>query len=145
MMPLQSHEYTKNHWITHCERVDWSYLVAKQIKDPALSLLWLRSLLWCRFDLWPGNFCMPWVWFKKKVDFMLYELYISVFFYFITAPWHTEFPGQGSDLRHRCNLRWGYGNARSLTHYARQGIKPVSQHCRAATNPVAPQGEPLNF
>ena len=24
------------------------------------------SLLWCGFDLWPRNFCMPWVWPKKK-------------------------------------------------------------------------------
>ena len=27
-------------------------------KDPALSLLWFGSLLWCNFDPWPGNFCM---------------------------------------------------------------------------------------
>ena len=26
----------------------------------------LRSLLWCMFDLWPGNFCMLWTWPKKK-------------------------------------------------------------------------------
>ena len=28
-------------------------------KDPALSLLWLRSLLWCGFHPRPRNFCMP--------------------------------------------------------------------------------------
>lgn len=28
------------------------------VKDSALSLLWLRSLLWLGFDPWPGNFCM---------------------------------------------------------------------------------------
>ena len=27
----------------------------QQIKGPELSLLW------CGFDPWPGNFCMPWV------------------------------------------------------------------------------------
>ena len=32
--------------------------MAQQVKDPALSLLWLRSLLWYRFDAWPRNFCM---------------------------------------------------------------------------------------
>ena len=32
--------------------------VAKQVKDLALSLLWLRALLWCGLDPWPGNFCM---------------------------------------------------------------------------------------
>ena len=36
------------------------------VKDLALSLLWLRSLLWWGFDPWPGNFCMPWAWQKKK-------------------------------------------------------------------------------
>ena len=32
--------------------------------------LWVEdselSLLWCVFDPWLGNFCMPWVWPKKK-------------------------------------------------------------------------------
>lgn len=30
-------------------------LVERWVKDPELSLLWLGSLLWCRFDAWPGN------------------------------------------------------------------------------------------
>ena len=34
-------------------------LVAQQVKDLELSLLCLGSLLWRRFDSWPGNFCMP--------------------------------------------------------------------------------------
>ena len=34
-------------------------------------------------------------------------------------------------------------NARSLTHCARPGIKPVSQHSQDTTNPVAPQWELL--
>ena len=29
-----------------------------RLKILALSLLWLRLLLWCRFDPWPRNFCM---------------------------------------------------------------------------------------
>ena len=33
------------------------------VKNPALSLLWLRLLLWCRFDLWPGKF---WLWVQPK-------------------------------------------------------------------------------
>ena len=43
-----------------------SSLVAQQVKDPALSLLQLRWLLWCGFDPWPRFFCMPWVWPKRK-------------------------------------------------------------------------------
>ena len=35
-----------------------SFLVAQWVKDLALSLLWLRSLLWYKFDLWSGNFHM---------------------------------------------------------------------------------------
>ena len=36
----------------------WSPLVVQWVKDPALSLPPLRSLLWCRFDPWPENFHM---------------------------------------------------------------------------------------
>ena len=38
----------------------------RHIKDLALSLLWLRLLLWYGFDHWPGNFHIPWVWPKTK-------------------------------------------------------------------------------
>ena len=34
------------------------------VKDPAFSLLWLRSQLW--FDPWPCNFCMLRVQADKK-------------------------------------------------------------------------------
>ena len=34
-----------------------SSLGAQWVKDLALSLLWLRSLLWRRVHPWPGNFC----------------------------------------------------------------------------------------
>ena len=37
--------------------------MAQWVKDLALSLLWLRSLLWWRLDPWP---CMPRAWPKKK-------------------------------------------------------------------------------
>ena len=33
--------------------------MAHWVKDPALSLQWLRSMLGHKFDPWPGNFCMP--------------------------------------------------------------------------------------
>jgi len=36
--------------------------VVQRVKDLAFLLLWLWLQLWCRFDLWPGNFCM----LKKK-------------------------------------------------------------------------------
>ena len=31
------------------------------VKDLVSPLLWLRSLLWRRFEPWPGNFHMLWV------------------------------------------------------------------------------------
>ena len=43
-----------------------SFLVAQHVDDLMLSLLWLWLLLWCRFDSWPWNFCMAWVWPKKE-------------------------------------------------------------------------------
>ena len=39
--------------------------MAKQVKDPALSLQWLGSQLWCGFEPWPGKFHMLWEWSKK--------------------------------------------------------------------------------
>ena len=41
-------------------------LVAQQVKNLALSLQWLRSLLWCRFEPRPRNFPMPWCGQGKK-------------------------------------------------------------------------------
>ena len=49
-----------------CKKVSFgSSLVAQWVKDPALSLLWLGSLLWCGLNPWPGNLCMPLVQPKK--------------------------------------------------------------------------------
>ena len=42
--------------------------VAQWIKDPVLSLLWYRSLLWHGFDPWPGNFHLWWAQPKKKKE-----------------------------------------------------------------------------
>ena len=44
--------------------------MAQQIKDPALSLLWLGLLVWRGFDPWPRNFHMPWAEAKKTLTHM---------------------------------------------------------------------------
>ena len=44
-----------------------SFLMAQQVKDLALSLLQLGSLLWYSIDPWPMNFCMTWVQPKKRI------------------------------------------------------------------------------
>ena len=41
--------------------------MAQQVKDLALLLLWLGSLMWRRFNPWPRNFHMPHIWTKQKV------------------------------------------------------------------------------
>ena len=48
-----------------------------------------------------------------------------------------ELPGQGSDPSLSLNLS---GNTGSLTHCARPGIEPVSQHFQDATNPLCHSG-----
>ena len=45
-----------------------SSLVAQQAVNPALSLLWPRSLLWHRFDPWPQHLLMFQVGWRKKKD-----------------------------------------------------------------------------
>ena len=62
------------------------------------------------------------------------ELNKSKFFYFsyLATPRHMEVPGRGSDLGcHSCS------SAGSLTHSARLGIEPVSQHTKDASDPIA--------
>ena len=46
------------------------FLCGKRVKDPALSLQWLGSLLWHGFSPWPGNFHMVWARPKKKFLFL---------------------------------------------------------------------------
>ena len=39
----------------------------QQVKDVALSLLWLWLHLWLDFRPWPRNFHMLWAWPKQKI------------------------------------------------------------------------------
>ena len=43
-----------------------SSLGVQWVKDLVLSLWWLGSLLWLRFDTWPRNFHMLRTWPKEK-------------------------------------------------------------------------------
>ena len=43
-----------------------SSMVSQWVKDLALSVLWLGSLLWHGFDSWTGNFHMPQVQPRRK-------------------------------------------------------------------------------
>ena len=46
--------------------------MAQQVKDLALSLLWLWFQLWLGFHSWLENFCMPWGQPKKKKQSLLW-------------------------------------------------------------------------
>lgn len=50
-------------------------VVAQEVKNPALSWLWLGSLMWHRFGPWPWNFHMP---FGKKKKKELNSLYFQL-------------------------------------------------------------------
>ena len=36
------------------------------VGDLALLWLWCGLQVWLKFDPWPGNFHMPWVWPERK-------------------------------------------------------------------------------
>ena len=40
--------------------------VTQWVKDSALSQLWRRSQMQLRFETWPGNIHIQWVWLKKE-------------------------------------------------------------------------------
>ena len=44
---------------TRCVKTYAEFPGGSAAKDLRLSLLWLRSLLWLGFDLWPRSFHMP--------------------------------------------------------------------------------------
>ena len=62
-----------------------SSLLAQWVKNSVLSLLWLGSLLWHRFDSWPRNFCMATGVAKKKKKKCLLEWSI-----WLGGGWETE-------------------------------------------------------
>ena len=70
-----------------------------------------------------------------------FPLQICIYICILASLQHMEFPGQGSYPSCTCDLHHSCGNAGSLTHCARPGIDPVSQHSRAAADPVMPQQE----
>lgn len=68
-----------------------------------------------------------------------FYLFYFLFFSFLAAPWLSEFQDQGSNPRHSCNLSSSYGNAGSVPHCARRGLKAASQRSQSTANPIAPQ------
>ena len=64
---------------------------------------------------------------------------VCFFFFFLAAPQHMEFLGQGSDPSCSFNLCC---NAGSLSHCVEwRGVEPVSWYCRDAADPIMPQWE----
>ena len=79
-------------WLCFCYLCDWDFhicqlciflrhysikkyrspLLAQWVKDQALSLLWLRSVLWHWFDPWPRNHMLR-VWPKRKKMYFVFS------------------------------------------------------------------------
>lgn len=61
-------------WSVHCavfRECSWEFLVAPQVMDPLLFLLWLVSLLWLGFIPLPRNLCKPRAWPKQRMFLFL--------------------------------------------------------------------------
>ena len=80
-----------------------SSLVTQWMKDPVLSMLWLQSLLWRRFDPWPRNFHMMQVrpkkinmhtniFLKREKRHFIY-IYIYIYIYILGVPKGGETEG----------------------------------------------------
>ena len=68
-----------------------------------------------------------------------------LFFSFLAALWHMEFPGQGWYPSFSCDLSHNRSSTGSLTYWARLGIEPVSQCSQDAADLISPQGGSLPF
>ena len=68
-------------------------------------------------------------------------LQIFGIFFSLAALQHMEFPGQGSDPSHSCDLSHSCGNNGPLTHWAQVGIEPASLCSQDTTDSVAPRQE----
>ena len=64
------------------------------VKDPAFSLQWLWLLLWCGFDPWTGNFCMPQVQPGTKQN----KIPIRHLFFHISGGWKSKIKVLGDSL-----------------------------------------------
>ena len=76
-----------------------SSLVAQQVKDLTLSLLWLEALLWLGFDPWPRNFHVRLKKKKKKITVMGVPYWSSserMWRFHLYGP--GSFPGQGTEI-----------------------------------------------
>ena len=60
--------------ITLPNKLPQNSLVLQWVKDPLLSLVWLRSLLRLRFNPWLGNFSMLWAWPKNGTNKSIHKL-----------------------------------------------------------------------
>lgn len=102
----------------------------------AVSLNLLASAL-MRHYLFHKNY---WLLLLNSINTKIssYQSFLS-FFFFLATPWHVEFPSQGSDLSHSCDLCCTWGNTGSLTHCTGPGIELVSQLSQDAANPTRPQ------
>ena len=88
--------------------------MAQQVKDLASSLLWLGSLLWCRFDPSSEN-CMPWVQpGKKTIKAVISECRIGQYSLSLEKTKYVEFTLWLSRLRTQHSLPEDVGSIPGL-------------------------------
>ena len=76
---------------------------------------------------------------RQDVVFVCLFLFFS---FFLAAPRHMKFLGQGSDLSCSCDLSHSCSDAGSLTHCAGLWIEPASQHSKMPPAHCATAGTP---
>ena len=92
------------------------------------------------------DFKEQWYFLSGIIVFSIIISFFCLFVcFFLAAPWHMKFPGQGSDLSHSCHLSHSCSHAGSLSHCVGLGIEPASQGSQDAASPTVPQWELCNF
>ena len=84
--------------------------------------------------------------FISAENFFLFQLVsqlVSQLFFLFWLPPACGAPGPGNRSQMKLNLSHSCGNPGSLTHCARLGIEPMSQHSQDATNAIVLQWELL--
>ena len=84
-------------------------------KDSALSLQWLRSLLWHRFDPWPRNFHVPQTW-PKYIYIYLSTPEVEATLEIAKKTVTRQTGSQGANCPHRA-LGWVLGASQSQAQW----------------------------
>ena len=122
--------------------------MAQQVQDPALSLLWLGSLRWCRFSPWPQTFRMPGCRGGKKkkgikapeaaVSVRLHLAWVRPLWRVLRAPEHASLFLPGDGVRTPSSPGQGRGTSSEI-----QLVKCQPRQAHGTGSPSVPTRLPL--